>query len=173
MKKYVTLDKDLSELVDQVNAYLATKNIDSPAYKIQLYHPIGAAEELIESIPAIATAFADEGLTIKGLGHYSIDNMVRPVPVKISMLLVPLKDTENSQFHINNPKPTALPFIDYVVDYEYYSKVDCEILETLPANPGAVFLSEGGFYSIENTGTNLAQYLVIVFNEDVSSYFSE
>lgn len=173
MKKYVTLDKDLSALVDQVNAYLITKNIDSPAYKIQLYHPIGAATDLVDDIPAIADAFAAEGLTIKGLGHYSLDNMIRPVPVLASMMIVPLANTENSVFHINEPKPEALPYTDYTINYPYYNNSDCVVVETFSPGSNPVMLAKDAFYSIENSDTDLAQFLVLLFNEDISSYFAE
>lgn len=172
MKKYAVLDKDLSLLIGEINAYLATKNIDSEEYKLQLYHPAETAENLIDNIPTIDTAFSDEELTVKGIGHYQIDNFKRGIPVPVSYLIIPLSNTENSVLDILSVDPDALPYKDFIINHDYYDIYDCEILETVEFN-NPILVNVGTIYSIRNTSDDLAHFALLGFNEDVSSFFAE
>lgn len=174
MKKYVTLNKDLSDLVNEVNSYIATKVAASPAYKIQLFHVLeGYGEELYSIAPSCETAFSDENLTVMRLAHYSIDNMVRVVPVKFSCLLVPLKDCDQSKLNLNVIKPNSVTRIDYLTDSEYYDINDCDTIETISTFDNPILLPNGNLISFKNDGNELAQFLFIAFNEDISDYFAE
>ena len=173
MKKYVVLDQDLTDLLGQATSYLANK-IDDPAYAIQLYHPVGYAVDLVDDLPAIGDPFGDTGLTFKGLGHHNIDNEVRPVPAKISMMVVPLQNTESTSFIIGVPKSGTSPYIDPMFEYEFYDPRDIDVVETFTVNPNQqVLLAEGTHYAIKNESSELAQFIILAFNEDITDYFAE
>ena len=170
MKKYTVLNKDLSQLVSEADGYLT--ELSSPAYRAQLYHKTGPTADLVTDIPSLATAFDAENLTASGLAHWSIDTVVRAVDAPCPILIVPLKNTGNCTFNVVELKPGALSYKDYSTDHDYYNGLDCNILETITIT-APVFVNTGTVYAIENSNYNLAEFIIIAFNEDVSSYFAE
>ena len=172
MKKYALLNKDLSVLANEVDSYLLANGADSPSYVLQLYHTIGTTEDLVDSIPSLADAFTDEGLTITGIGHWRVDNVIRGIPASLSLLIVPLKNTENSTFHVMDLKPDARPYTEYSLNHDYYDSRDCTSLESFEIT-SPIFVCEDTLHAIENSDNDLAEFIIIAFNEDTSSYFAE
>lgn len=170
MKKYALLDKDLSALVSEVDSHLLANGTDTPEYRFQLYHHIGITEDLVDTIPSLETAFSDEGLTLYGIGHWCIDDEIRGIPSKKNLLVVPLKNTEGCIFHIMELKPDALPYVDPEIGHNYYPEEDCDIVESF-AISGPIWVGKDALHGIENPNSDLAEFIVVAFNEDLSSYF--
>ncbi len=170
MKKYTVFNKDLSQLVAEADAYLA--GISYPGYNAQLYHKTGLLENLVGSIPSLASSFTDESLTPLGLAHWSIDTVERAIVAPCPILIVPLKNTENCTFNVAELKPNAQAYTDFITDNNFYYAVDCNVSETITIS-SPILVNTGTVYFIENSNYSLSEFLVIAFEEDVSSYFSE
>ena len=172
MKKYTTITKDLSVLISEVKAYLATQNVDGPEYRLNLYHPLGSTAELISNIPSLGNAFDSEQLTISGIGHWRIDNVTRVVPSPISVLVVPLSNTASCKFMVCTSNPNAVTYSDTLTNNPYYYVRDCEVLETIDVVSDSFLVNQGTQYTFENPNLEQAEFLLIAFNEDLSSYFA-
>ncbi len=173
MKPYVKLTKDLSTLVAEVNAYLETQDIDSTNYQLQSFHRLGEASNFVDEIPSILTAFNDEELTIDEIGHWCVDNTARVVPCKTNLVIVPLANVDSSIFQTHELHNDALPYKDFVIDHIYYDSLECDLVESVEIDGNPIFVAQDTLHSILNTDNDLAQFLIIVFNEAISDYFTE
>ena len=169
MKNYAVLNKDFSPLIAEINSYI--DGISSPEYEIQLYHRLGLTEDLISDIPSLETAFSDENLTAIGVSYRAIDNVVRAVEASCPVLLIPLKNTKKCTFSVVTLTEGALAYKDYASDHDFYSGLDCDIVDTISVT-GPILINTGVTYTIENSDYNLAKFAMVAFNEDVSRYFA-
>ena len=176
MKKYTTISKDLSTLLDQVISHTAGLTIGATDPH---YHPLGYATEILESIPAVANAFTDENLSIMKMSlfhaYYNPMGFLVAGPAAMSGVIVPFSDALGATLKLYTINPNAHPFNDPTIgDVDLYDSDDCTIIETITVATDLIFLPSNTIWSLEPAGQSApSRFLFIGFNEDISNYFAE
>ena len=176
MKKYAIISKDLSTLIEQVASYTAGLTIGTtdPHYRL-----LGYAAELVEFIPAVATAFADENLSITKMSlfhtYYNPTGFLVAAPAKHSGIIVPFPDALGATLKLYTVNPGAPSFIDPAInDAELHDSDDCTIIETISVTADSIFLPNNTIWTLEPASQSApSRFLLIPFNEDISSYFAD
>ena len=176
MKKYTTISKDLSTLLDQVISHTAGLTIGATDPH---YHPLGYATEILESIPAVANAFTDENLSIMKMSlfhaYYNPMGFLVAAPAVISGVIVPFPDAVGATLKLYTVNPEAHPFNDPTVgDVDMYDSDDCTMIETVPVTADLIFVPSDTIWTLEPASESApSRFLFIGFNEDISSYFAD
>jgi hypothetical protein len=176
MKKYTSISKDLSTLIDQVVSHTAGLTIGATDPH---YHPLGDAADLVESIPAVATAFADENLSIMKMSlfhaYYNPMGFLVAAPAAMSGVVVPFLDAVGATLKLYTVNPGAQPFTDPTIgDVDLYDSDDCTLIETISVTADLIFVPSGTIWTLEPAGQSApSRFIFIGFNEDISSYFAD
>ena len=173
MKNFVVLTEDVSTLVSEVNSYIATLDDDHKAHYLKLFHKLGSAEDFIEYIPSLSSVLADEGLTPNQIGHWCSDGIARAIPSKTNLLLVPLANVESCSFQTHILHPDALPYKDFITDHIYYDSLECDLVDIIEITNNPILVAKDTLYSVLNSGSSVAEFLLISFNEEPTDLLAE
>ena len=168
MKKYTTLNIDLSSLISEGQAYInSLADSEGDEYRNLGFHWVGATSSLSSTFPSLSTVFSGLNITPVGIGHQTINkNAMFNQLAGSNLLIIPISDTENSSLHIFDLAPNA-----NLLDGYYYDQLDCTLAESIRIST-PLLLKESTVYTLETTGYTLADFFVITFNEDTSSLFN-
>lgn len=174
MKKYAIISKDLSTLIEQVTSHTAGLTIGSTDPH---YHRLGETAELVEFIPAVANAFADENLSIMKMGlYYAYHNPMGfyvAAPAGMSGLIVPFPDALGATLKIYTPNSDARPFTDTMLNSELYDSDDCTMSDSITTTD-SIFVASDTIWTLEPASAAApSRFLLIGFNEDISSYLAD
>ena len=175
MKKYAIISKDLSTLIEQVISHTAGLTIGSTDPH---YHRLGEASEIVEFIPAVSSAFATENLSIMKMGLYSAYHnpmgFYVAAPAGMSGIIVPFPDAFGATLKLHVPNPDAHPFTEPTLNMELYDVDDCTVTETISVAADSIFLPSDAIWTLEPASESVpSRFLLIGFNEDISSYFAD
>ena len=90
-----------------------------------------------------------------------------------NLMIIPLANTESCTFNTHTLHDGAMPYTDFIINHEYYDGMDTDYDDMIQIEDNIFVVAEDTLHSLRNTDTNLAQFLLVTFEEDISSYFAE
>lgn len=172
MTLYTKLNKDLTGVISEIEDYLSSQAI-SESYARAPFYEIDS----LVGVPSLEEIF--DGLTIKSSSIYTI--WYQPVASFLTApyAIIPLRSYDNMSLKIHELKDNAQLNSQSDVKYPFYLISETDEVEAIPFQDNTVyFINSNVIHSFQYNEAdplyipNLGTYLVLSFNEDISSYFS-
>jgi hypothetical protein len=162
MKKYATLSIDSSTLATEIMTYLKSSiDVEDNDHHIHAFHVLNLTDLANTTLNTTFT-----GLTAKFVGHLTINgSQMFNHCYDSAFMLIPLEDCESTVVKIFDVAPGAV----FNPTDSCYMDQDCTLANALPLT-SPIVISANTTHTIETTNfTKLADVLMIIFNEDVST----
>lgn len=176
MTLYTKLNKDLSAIIDAVDTYITDTNVHSSALAAPFIPlvPLSKAD-VFANVPGLETVLSDENLTFDSMNLYCIYSDEVVYSHSHAYLIMPVKNCENIQLVISEPKPDAVAQTSHVPNITFYLPDDCDELEVIPlANDGIYLVDANVHHSFRYeevpyiTEDTIGICIVAATNEDLS-----
>lgn len=174
MKNLISIPKNLSELLAEVESYLISKEMIQAYYRPFFYKILD-----LEEFPNLSATLAEMNLTLKSLNIYTVGNLETASSFHESYIIIPFKNFTDMKFGLHELKNNARAnYLENGWPY-YWVSHTVTIEETNVLDDTIYIVNKDVFHSCQfqefspQSPTEFGSFIIIGVNEDLSSYFSE
>lgn len=174
MKSYVTISKELKDVLEEVNVYLGeTKLHESP---IPPFKKMGEGNSLSNALPSLYSELYSMNLSVKSLHLYSVyfTEVVTSSPEPF--IIIPLVNFDTMHLVIHSLKEEAVNHLSVYTGNIYHELHDTIELEKTLFNDNSMYLVNSNVYTSSrytNQPSDSGLFLTVFVNEDLTSYFTD
>lgn len=176
MTTHTTLNKDLSNLLTELQDYITANEIDylAPPPITNL----GDVVKLCEDLPSLNSLLADLDLTLADAKLYGVYREEIVSKSNVPFLIIPFKNFGIMSLSINEPKAKAKAETVSAINHTYYYSSDTDLVEKTKFLADTVYLVNSDAYhaysydSFAESPEEFGAFLLLAVNEDISNYFA-
>ncbi len=181
MTAYATLNKDISNLVADLDAHIIEHDLDHDCFNDPFHSMVslGNVSAITSAVPGLADLFSELNLTVTSLGLHTVYYFETVSSWTKSFIVIPLRNFTGLSLNTHEINEGAvLRHSAYNIDF--YELEDTTELENIPYEENTIyFINQGVYHSVRYdreppTPLDLSGcgvLLLVAVEEDLSAYF--
>ena len=178
MKSYVTISKELKDIIEEVNVYLGeTKLHESP---IPPFKTMGEGNSLSNALPSLYSELGSMNLSVKSLHLYSVYFTEVVTTSGDPFIIIPLINFSTMHLVIHTLKENAVDQLSVYTGSVYHELDDAIELEKTLFEDNTMYLVNSNVHTSSRyknklfyQPADLGLFLTVFVNEDLTSYFTD